>query len=267
MENEVRQIQLKCLEILNIVDNICRKYHINYSLCGGSVVGAHLYGSCLPWDDDIDLMMTRENYEKFISVATNELPANFVMQNYKVGEEFYSTFTKIVDKNTTVVQNDGTVSGIFLDITVYDKIPFNKRKLLFFEWKLLQVKLTGKRKVKRIKDIIENLIVLISCKNRRKNLLNFQKRVEKLGAKCKQYAYAELFGAYCNTKSYVSTIFENYTEIDFEGNSYMIVRDYVAYLENRYERTNFYVSDEEKVAPHYKYVDFNLPYKEYIGNS
>ena len=42
MEKEIREIQLKCLEILNLVDIICRENHIQYSLCGGSVVGAHL---------------------------------------------------------------------------------------------------------------------------------------------------------------------------------------------------------------------------------
>ena len=88
MENEVRKIQLKCLEILEIVDKICRKYGINYSLCGGSVVGAHLYGGCLPWDDDVDLMMTRENYNKFLSVVREELPEGFSVSNYLFGDDY-----------------------------------------------------------------------------------------------------------------------------------------------------------------------------------
>lgn len=263
MENEIRQIQLKCLEILRVVDKICRENQIAYSLCGGSVVGAYLYGSCLAWDDDIDLMMTRENYERFIQCAIDLLPKKYLMQNYAVGDEFTTSFTKIIDKTTTLVQQDGTVSGVFLDITVYDKIPIKKQKQLFFKWKLLQVKLSGWRKVRRWKDLIENMIVLFSYKSRRKNLLQFQKEVEKLGKRRDDYAYAELFGAYCNTKLYPANIFENYSGIKFEDGSYMIVRDYVAYLENRYERTNFYVSDEEKVAPHYKYVNFDLPYEEY----
>lgn len=50
MNQEIRKIQLKCLEILEIVDKICREENIQYSLCGGSVVGAHLYKKCLPSD-------------------------------------------------------------------------------------------------------------------------------------------------------------------------------------------------------------------------
>ena len=59
-------------------------------------------------------------------------------------------------------------------------------------------------------------------------------------------------------------IFENYAEIDFEGKKYMIVRDYVKYLETRYDRTDFREPKEKQVAPHYKYVDLSMPYKKYI---
>ena len=71
MNSTIRQIQLKCLEILDVVDRICKDNHIQYSLCGGSVVGAHLYKACLPWDDDIDLMMTRDNYSRLLSWLLN----------------------------------------------------------------------------------------------------------------------------------------------------------------------------------------------------
>ena len=65
MNSKIREIQLECLKILDITHRICVENAIQYSLCGGSVVGAHLYKGCLPWDDDIDIMMTRENYNRF----------------------------------------------------------------------------------------------------------------------------------------------------------------------------------------------------------
>lgn len=70
MESELRELQLKCLEILDIVVKICTEHNIKYSLCGGSVVGAHLYKGFLPWDDDIDIMMTRDNYNKCKRIQT-----------------------------------------------------------------------------------------------------------------------------------------------------------------------------------------------------
>ena len=265
MENEVRQIQLKCLEILRCVDTICRRHNIAYSLCGGSVVGAHLYGKCLPWDDDIDLMMTRENYNRFLSVAKEELPVGFSIHNYTLSDDFTTTFTKIMNDNTTVVQQDETVSGVFLDITVYDRLPNDFRKqIVILLWKLSQIAMIGTTGSVGIKNRIRNLLLKTILKDKRAYLCFAQKRVERLG-KCRNYSYAEVFGAYCNTKPFVSEIFENYTEIAFEGDNYEIVRDYVRYLETRYDRTDFYEPPEKQIAPHYKFVDLKKPYRTYLG--
>lgn len=264
MEQKIRQIQLECIKILSVVDTICRKNHIYYSLCGGSVVGAHLYRKCLPWDDDVDLMMTRENYNRFLQVALDYLPEGYTMHNYQMTDDFQTPFTKIMNENTTVVQQDDTISGVFLDITVYDKIPLDYRfKWDVFLWKISQIVMIGKVQERGFKNIFRNLMLSTIIKDKRKYMKFFQKQVEKIGKKAKEYAYAELFGAFCNTKPYEPEIFENYTEIDFEGEKYMIVRDYVKYLETRYGRTDFREPKEKQVAPHYKYVDLSLPYEKY----
>lgn len=264
MNDETRQIQLKCLEILDIVDKICRKHHIQYSLCGGSVVGAHLYGGCLPWDDDVDLMMTRDNYNYFLDVVQKELPKGFSVHNYQLSNEYWSLFTKIVNDNTTLIQQDGTISGVFLDITVYDKIPENwKQNEDIFLWKVSQVVSIGKLQDRSIKTRVRNAILTLFFRNERKYLKYFQRRVENNG-KTKEYHYSELFGAFCNTKPFRTEIFENYTDIIFEGKPYMIVRDYIKYLETRYDRTDFREPKEKQVAPHYQYVSFDVPYKTFM---
>ena len=263
MENETRNIQLKCLELLDVVDGICRKHGIEYSLCGGSVVGAHLYGACLPWDDDVDLMMTRENYNRFLEVVKNELPMGLSVHNYQFGEDYYSLFTKIMNDNTTIVQQDGTVSGVFLDITVYDKIPDGwKKRVDIFLWKVSQVVTIGKVKVTGSKTLLRNIVLSVWFRDKRKYLQFFQRQVEK-NSECANYHYSELFGAYCNTKPFDKEIFEHYTDIQFESRSCMIVRDYVKYLETRYDRTDFREPKEKQIAPHYQYVNFKMPYKEY----
>ncbi len=264
MEKEIRKIQLKCLEILNVVDKICRENQIQYSLCGGSVVGAYLYKGFLPWDDDVDLMMTRDNYNHFIQVVASELPKGYSVHNYQLTDDFESTFTKIMDDSTTVVQQDGTVSGVFLDITVYDKIPMDYHfKWDVFLWKISQVVMIGKLNDNSFKTRIRNLVLSTILKDRRKYLIFFQKQVESTGRKAKKYSYAELFGAFCNTKSYNPKIFENYTEIEFERKYYMIVRDYIDYLQTRYERTDFREPKEKQIAPHYQYINFDLPYRQF----
>lgn len=267
MESEIRGIQKKCIQILDIVDEICRKHQIKYSLCGGSVVGAHLYQGCLPWDDDVDLMMTRENYNKFLSIVKQELPEGFSVHNYQLSDTYWSLFTKIINDNTTIVQNDGTVSGVFLDITVYDKIPDNyKRKEDIFLWKVSQVVSIGKVNEKSLKSIIRNLILTAFFKDKSRYYRFFQKRVEKNGNTSK-YHYSELFGAFCNILPYEPEIFENYIEIQFEGKLYMVVKDYIKYLQTRYNRTDFREPKEKQVASHYQYVDFNVSYKDYRADN
>jgi lipopolysaccharide cholinephosphotransferase len=269
MELELRQLQLKCLEILDIVVKICIEHDIKYSLCGGSVVGAHLYKGFLPWDDDIDIMMTRDNYNKFLEVAKNCLPKGFSIVNYQnsdLSTEWQICFTKIINENTTYVQKNGEVMGVFIDVDVYDKVPESilKEIDLFLCNRILTIN-NGKKSGNSLKNWLRNLCLDTILSSRRKYLMFFQLIVEFLGKYSKRYTYRELFGAYhgYNMIPYKSSIFENYTTIEFEGRKVMIVRDYIDYLQTRYNRTNFHEPKELQIAPHYKYINFNQPYKEF----
>ena len=70
-------------------------------------------------------MMTRENYNRFIELAPKLLPEGFSIYNYQEGNYIEKRITKIVNDNTTYIENNGLILGIFLDITVYDKVPTN----------------------------------------------------------------------------------------------------------------------------------------------
>lgn len=270
MDSELRQLQLKCLEILDFVIDICQKHNIKYSLCGGSVVGAHLYKAILPWDDDIDLMMTRENYNHFLQVAEQELPEGFSIANYQnsdLSNELFFCWTKIFNDNTTLVQANGKVEGIFLDIAVYDRVPQNLlRHVVLFIYKRVMMVNWGKKPGNDIKNKIRNLILDTFFSDRRKSLMRFQKAIEFFGRTSSHYTYRELFSPfyYINMIPYKASIFENYTTIEFEGRKVMVVRDYIEYLQTRYNRTDFHEPKEKQVPPHYGYVDFNTPFREYI---
>lgn len=264
MDSVNRQIQLKCLEILDIVDDICKKNHIEYSLCGGTVVGAHLYKGFLPWDDDVDLMMTRKNYNRFIKLAPKLLPEGYSIFNFQEGNYVEKGITKIVNENTTYVENNGLILGIFLDITVYDKVPTNfLRHIDIFLVRRSLTIMRGKITKKGFKNKIRNILLDTILSNKRNYFIFFQRVAELLG-RTKKYSYSELFGAWAQTISYRSSVFENYSTIEFEGKHYMIVRDYIEYLQVRYNRTDFYEPKEKQVPAHVAYVNLNLPYKEYL---
>ncbi len=270
MESELRQLQLKCLEILDIVTGICQKYNIKYSLNGGSVVGAHLYNGFLPWDDDIDLMMTRENYNKFLQVAEEELPKGFSIVNYQnsdLSTTLSFCWTKVFNDNTTLVQTNGKIMGIFLDLAVFDKVPEGILKHVdIFLYKRAMMVNQGKLPGKSLKNRIRSFLLSTIFSNRRKYLMFTQKMIEFIAKLSSHYTYRELFSVfyYVNMIPYRSSVFENYTSIVFEGRTVMIVRDYIEYLQTRYNRTDFHEPKEKQVPSHYAYIDFNLPYKEYI---
>lgn len=268
MVSEIRQLQLKCLEIFDIVVKICKEHNIDYSLCGGSVVGAYLYKGFLPWDDDIDIMMTRENYNRFLSIAKDCMPKGFSISNYNNNDN-YSTYnyTKIINDNTTFVQANGIITGIFLDITVYDKVPNGWMKHIdLFLYKRAMTINRGRKIGNNLKNRVRNLLLSTILSNRKRYLVFFQKTVEFIGRRTKDYSYRELFGAYyfVNMIPYNHSIFEDYSTIEFEGREVMIVNDFINYLRTRYNRSDFRETKDKQIPSHYKFVDFQLPYKEYI---
>ena len=270
MEFELRQLQLKCLMILDIVVHICNKYNIKYSLCGGSVIGAHYYKGFIPWDDDIDLMMTRKNYNRFIKIAEKELPIGYSIINYQnsdLSTTLGFNYTKIFDDNTTLVQKNGKIMGIFIDITVYDKVPRGILKHLdLFLYKRAMTINRGKIPGNSLKNRFRNLLLNTILSNRRKYLNYAQRIIELSSYFSSHYTYRELFGCYytVNMIPYKKTIFENYSEIKFEGRTVMIVRDYIEYLQTRYNKTDYHEPVEKQVPSHILFIDFNKPYKEYI---
>ena len=78
--DELKRIQEKECYILESIVSICERNCIEYFLIGGTCLGAVRHNGFIPWDDDIDIGMTRENYDKFLSIAKEQLPSNLYLQ-------------------------------------------------------------------------------------------------------------------------------------------------------------------------------------------
>lgn len=133
-ETRHRQCQLVMLRMLKILDYLCEKHGIKYFLTGGSLLGAIRHKGFIPWDDDLDLGMTRENYEKFVRLAVAELPTDVFFQNPDTDTHYpenSNVDARLRDKYSSYNHIDGVNNkwheGLQIDIFVYDKafIPSN----------------------------------------------------------------------------------------------------------------------------------------------
>lgn len=117
-------------DILEEINRICQKYNIPYFLIGGSAIGLYYDKGILPWDDDLDIGMTRENYNRFIKVAQKELQDSYFLSCVETDVHTPFFYAKVKKNNTLFVEECfrgvNMHHGIFVDIFPYDRVPDNK---------------------------------------------------------------------------------------------------------------------------------------------
>lgn len=120
-------LQDKILEIMVYVDKICRKYDIDYCLMGGSALGAKRHGGFIPWDDDLDIFMTPDNYERFRGIfAKQEDTGLFYLQEWGLTDGMV-TISKVRMNRTAYIEPDfknwDMHHGIYIDIFILHTCP------------------------------------------------------------------------------------------------------------------------------------------------
>ena len=128
MRNHLQDV---LVEMMQDIHNVCIKRKIGYALVGGSCLGAVRHQGFIPWDDDIDISMLREDWEKFRSCFDEELGEKYVMEAPQYGNKDCKTTWAKVYKKKTVVQEIMDVDtpyeqGIFIDIFFYENVSNNK---------------------------------------------------------------------------------------------------------------------------------------------
>lgn len=119
--SELRRLQMRMLDILIVVDEICRRHDIPYWIEGGTLLGAVRHGGFIPWDDDLDIALMRKDYVKLLKCLKNELPACYKLQTHETDKHYYSMLAKIRDVNSEIKEIGEydtlyTYRGIYIDI-------------------------------------------------------------------------------------------------------------------------------------------------------
>jgi lipopolysaccharide cholinephosphotransferase len=126
------------MDIVKEVVRICDTHGLKYYMLGGTMLGAIRHQGFIPWDDDIDLGMPRDDYEKFLEIAPTELPSHMKTINYRTDPKFQYYITRVLDTDTKVIEerigNDSKYTNASIDIFPVDGTPNNPllRKIYFF---------------------------------------------------------------------------------------------------------------------------------------
>ena len=129
------------LGLLEELIRVCKKHHINYFLIGGSLLGAIRHKGFIPWDDDIDVAMLREDYEKLLKVSEEFKKPYFLATS--LNDNHFIGHAQLKNLNTTAIpENEKQLDykkAIFIDIFVFDRVSedakerkMQKKKLKFY---------------------------------------------------------------------------------------------------------------------------------------
>lgn len=124
---EFRRMQLLQLDMLKEFDRVCRTHGIKYSIDAGTLLGAVRHKGYIPWDDDADLAMTREEYQKFKEVADEMDPKVCYFQDHETDPEYRWGYGKLRRTGTTFVrvgqEHIKCKTGVFVDVFPFDDVP------------------------------------------------------------------------------------------------------------------------------------------------
>ena len=115
-------------KLLKEIDAICKKHNITYYAAGGTMIGAVRHRGFLPWDDDADIYMTRDEFNKLVEVSEKEgLPAGRVLGCQELDREYTNVFGRYIDTTTTSIHRAQLAAndeaGEVIDILQLDPVP------------------------------------------------------------------------------------------------------------------------------------------------
>lgn len=235
---ELKKLQL---DILQKVHQFCCANNIRYSLAAGTLLGAIRHKGYIPWDDDIDIMMPRPDYERFVK-SFNGYTDNLYVISPEINWGFYAPYANVCDSRTIVEEgvngHRGIEMGIKIDVFPIDGLPVDEGEFLEKQNRIIKINniLWSKRCIlhkfplKCYQGIIMLAIKRLSCSFRSYN--SYQKELHSIATAIKfgqtPYANAWVFSV---VKERLDVgYFIDYRDAQFEGRSFNVISEYDRYL-------------------------------------
>lgn len=265
-----RQIWAAEQEILDVIHQVCTEHGLRYSLAYGTLIGAVRHKGFIPWDDDIDIMMPREDYEKLIAVWDQSAPKGYILQNTRTDSDFTQNFTKIRKDHTAFLQDEAERTkhyhkGIFVDIFPGDRVAPGKLGKNV-QYIACAINLLYSRGHTSGSGGLIGKAESILLKAPKKKYATRRERAEKSirrwnGNATLQYVFPSTIA--WSRQYYPANLFENMRTIEFSGKQYMCISDYDSILRLDYGDYMQFPPEEERVWKHHPIlIDFEHNYEE-----
>lgn len=281
--HEMKKIWAVMLDLLQEFDRVCKKHNLKYQVNGGTLLGAVRHKGFIPWDDDLDVQMFREDYDKLCEIGPSEFQHPYFFQSKYTDPGMGTFFAKLRNSNTTAFseeERNGVTEynkGIFIDIMPLDNIPDDaiERERFFKEIleKRLQVIKKGRtfgifsETNKPVDRIIKKCLFHLFSYRRKTKIQEFLQVFREYEQLCKKYngqktnQLANLLFSPPTRNIYHSENFEEAIMLDFEFLKVPCAKRYEQELTERYGNWHEFYRDEG----HSAFFDTDKSYTDYTG--
>lgn len=259
---DIDLIHSHLLDMMSEFHKICIENNLTYYIVGGTCIGALRHRGFIPWDDDVDIAMPREDYNKLALINWERQSDRLELKYYKNSSNSPIHYMKVVDKTTTLIEEryHNYVEGLYLDIFPLDGVKNEGEKRIEKIWMLHSIVMkhcsTADRD-KGIKTFISRLVPLSWAHG----LL--ERYMTKYSYKDSKYV-ANFLGAYGYKEIVQKSLFGVPKLYEFQGEKFYGPEKAELYLKKIYDNYMELPPIEKRIFKHnYYYINLSLPYRDW----
>ena len=251
MEHTLRELQLCELQLVKAVLSICERHQLTVFMMGGTFLGAVRHKGFIPWDDDVDLGMSREDYETFLRVAPQELPQGYVLRHFAKDPDMPYYPAQVVDPSFEILDTSAQIAktrSAWIDLFPLDGMPKGKVGCFFHKYRLLYLRMM--LKFSQFSQVVavnlahrplhERILIAVGKHLHLESRLDTNKRMQLIDRCLKKYPYetaaqvVNFMGAYKFREMFPKKIYDSLSEYPFEDLRLLAPSDYDTVLHQMY---------------------------------
>lgn len=242
-EIELEELKGLQMDVLTAIDKFCTENGITYSLAGGTLLGAVRHKGYIPWDDDIDIYLYRDDYNKLINTFPEVYEGRYKIASLERDKEWERPYANAYDDKTILLEKSTEKKqiGVFIDIFPIDNVPDDE-----IEWRNYD---NSRRRLQKFhalrfirysksRSFIKNTIVLLTrvftfFLSKRSVAIYLSKLAQKYNSIETKYVFSNAQGIFVK-KRFLRKVFDHVIELPFEDRKFKGFADYEEYLRNAY---------------------------------